>query len=143
MARFRRGKKEIIVVGPGPVRQRGTWRFWLRRSLGVIFIGFLFVSGLRYDMRRSELRSARLDMEQIVTAARLFRQDFNRCPRDVDELAHPPAGGTPYVARPPRDPWGSAYTLGCPGRWNERHVDVASPGPDGEWLGGDDISTDL
>lgn len=143
MAYFKRGKKELIVVGPSPTRQRATWRSWLRPALLFLAVGALFTWGMRYDVRQTELRSARLEMEQIVTAARLFRHDFDRCPRNVDELAHPPAGGAPYVARSPRDPWGRPYFIGCPSRWNERNVDVASPGPDGEWLGGDDISTDL
>ena len=142
MALFGRGKKELIV-GPSTARQRGSWRHWVRLTLLVTTVALLLFAAMRHDSRESALRTAQLEMEQIVTAARLFRQDFGRCPRSVDELAHPPAGGTPYVARALRDPWGRPYFLGCPSRWDDRQVDVASPGPDGEWLGGDDISTDL
>jgi hypothetical protein len=139
----RRGKKELIIVGPTTTRQRVTWRTWVRLALAIACVGSLFFAAMRHDRRQTELRSARLEMEQIVTAARFFRHDFGRCPRSVDEMTFPPGGGTPYFARTLRDPWGRPYFLGCPSRWDERRVDVASPGPDGEWLGGDDISTDL
>jgi hypothetical protein len=84
-----------------------------------------------------------MDFEQLRQATRLFRMDYGRCPHDLEELTRPPAGGTPYLARIPQDPWGNPFFLQCPGRWDETNVDVASRGPDGEWLGGDDISTDL
>jgi len=143
MALFGRKKSEMLV-GPTPARaQRSDLLRRVRWSLLAIVVVVLVVVGLRHDRRESELRAVQVEIEQIATAARFFRQDFGRCPLDVDELMHPPAGGHPYIVRPPRDPWGGSYVLQCPGRWDENAIDVASRGPDGQWLGGDDISTDL
>ncbi len=115
----------------------------LRQLLFVAVVATAVALGLRHDARESARRTARLEMEQILTAARHFRQDFGRCPHDLGELAHPPAGGVPYLARDLQDPWGRPYDFRCPGRWNEDAVDIASRGPDGRWMGGDDITTDL
>ena len=143
MAILGRGKKELLV-GPRPGRQPRTWRRWLRLALSAAACLALVVGALVYDSRLAEQRMARLQMEQVATAAQRFRQDFDRCPRGVEELARPPAGARPYVPRPPRDPWGRPYYVGCPGRWDPGTVDVASPGPDGLWAeGDDDISTEL
>ncbi len=143
MALYNRGKKELFV-GPRQGRtQRGTWGRRFKLVIVALIGCALFVLGMRHDFRRAELRVARVEIEQLMDGARNFRRDFNRCPHDVDELAHPPAGGTPYVARRPRDPWGRSYVLQCPSRWGRDEVDIASRGPDGQWLGGDDISSDL
>jgi len=101
------------------------------------------IVGMRHEQYESNYRSVLIDMEQIARASWHFRLDFGRCPHDVGELAHPPAGGEPYLAREPSDPWGNPYFLKCPGRWSASDVDVASRGPDREWMGGDDITTDL
>lgn len=138
-----KGKRELLV-GPRPGAQPRSWRRWLRRGLAAA-VGFaLVIAALAYDARLTDRRLAALQMEQVATAAMRFRQDFDRCPRDVEELARPPAGAQPYLPRTPRDPWGRPYFVGCPGRWAPGSVDVASPGPDGLWAeGDDDISTDL
>ena len=127
-----RGKKDLIIGKPR-----------IRRAVGALLLGSLLVWAMGHDARESRRRIVQLDMEQIRRAARYFRQDFGRCPHDALELAHPPAGREPYLAHEPIDPWGRPYTLQCPSRWDEEDVDVATPGPDGHWLGGDDMSTDL
>jgi hypothetical protein len=143
MALFARGKKELLV-GPQPGKfHKHPWLRWLK--VGVISSAVLGLIGLgiRSELYDSRRRVALLEMEAIASAARVFRVDFGRCPHDMRELSHPPAGGTPYLASRSHDPWGGSYFLQCPGRWDVRNIDVATPGPDGQWLGGDDLSTDL
>ena len=143
MAVFGRGKKELLVgTHPGKFHRR-PWLRWVK--LGAVFALLVALIGLaiRNELAHSKTRIAQLEMERVETAARYFRVDFGRCPRDVAELSHPPAGRLPYIATTGNDPWGRRYYLKCPGRWDEDDVDVATPGPDGEWSGGDDMSTDL
>jgi hypothetical protein len=138
-----RGRREVLV-GPRPGAQPRPWRRWLRRGLIAAACLALAIAALVYDAHLTDARLARLQMEQVASAALRFRQDFDRCPRGVEELATPPAGARPYLPRTPRDPWGRPYFVGCPGHWDRASVDVASPGPDGRWAeGDDDISTDL
>jgi hypothetical protein len=99
--------------------------------------------GLRHEGFESAQRAVLVEMEQIAKASLYFRQDLGRCPHDLGELTHPPAGAAPYLARESSDPWGRPYFFQCPGRWDVSEVDIASMGPDGAWLGGDDITTDL
>lgn len=143
MALIGRGKKEVLI-GSSPVK---VYRTRLRRRLVigiVLFIGCSLVFlALFHERRSTQLRIARLDIEKIASASRHFRQDFGRCPHDINELAHPPAGGTPYISKAYIDPWGREYVFECPSRWDENKVDVATKGPDGQWFGDDDLSTDL
>lgn len=143
MGLFDRRKKDVIV-GKGSSRpQRSKLRRRLRAFVLVTLGVSAIVLAIEHDRHESYLRSIQIDMEQIARASWHFRLDFGRCPYDVGELAHPPAGGEPYLAREPSDPWGRPYFFKCPGRWSEDEVDIASRGPDGEWMGGDDITTDL
>lgn len=143
MALFGRGRNQLYI-GRAPSRLNfSTWRRRLRSLLIVVAVVSLFILGLRYEHRVANQRIAQVDIEQIEDAARNFRQDFGRCPHDVEELAHPPAGRGAYLTSSPVDPWGNPYFLQCPSRWAEDEVDVATRGPDGQWLGGDDMSTDL
>jgi general secretion pathway protein G len=140
---FGRRKKDIIV-GKGVARpHRHKLRRRLEVGVAVALCCTAVVLAAWHEHREADRRVARLDMELVVTAVRRFRQDHGRCPHDLGELAHPPAGGVPYIAQEPEDPWGRPYFFQCPGRWDERDVDIASRGPDGSWGAGDDITTDL
>lgn len=143
MGLFGRRKKDLIV-GKGSARpQRSKLRRRVQVAIVVLLCCTAVVLAVRHELRESHRRVVQTDLEQIITAARRFRQDFGRCPHDLGELAHPPAGGTSYLVREPEDPWGRPYYFKCPGRWNESDVDIASKGPDGAWDGDDDITTDL
>lgn len=138
----RRGKAVIVGSG-GPHRKRRV-KLASRLRLGALFalaLGLVLLA-LREGRREADQRIALADIDRILAAARAFRQDMERCPHDLEELTHPPAGGVPYLREVPEDPWGRPYAFRCPGRWLEDEVDVASRGPDGQWEGGDDITTD-
>jgi len=139
-----RRKNAVVLSGSSPRRkQQQKLAGRIRIAMLLLVGGVLVFAALRHGMKEAARRSVLADMDQIVLASRSFREDFGRCPHDADELAHPPAGSTPYLARPPRDPWGRPYHYHCPGRWRPDEVDVATAGPDGEWDGRDDITTDL
>jgi len=140
---FGRRKKDVILIGGSVRPRRGSLGRRFRQLAAVIVATTVVLLAVFREQRETAKRNILIDLEEIEIASRNFRQDFGRCPHDLGELAHPPAGGIPYFSEDPNDPWGRQYNFRCPGRWNENRVDVASRGPDGEWLGGDDISTDL
>jgi hypothetical protein len=141
---FVRREKPVLVARPSS-RRRQRERLASRARLGLFALaGVAVVAGaLASGGREARRRIVLTDMEEIRTGARRFRADAGRCPRDLDELAHPPGGGVPYMASAPRDPWGRAYHFRCPGRWDAEDVDLGSPGADAVWGGRDDITTDL
>ncbi len=137
-------RSKAVIVGSGSSHRKRRVRLAARLKLSAVLalgVALVLVS-LRQGEREARRRVALTDIDRILAAARTFRQDMDRCPHDLEELAHPPAGGVPYVEAVPVDPWGNPYFLQCPGRWLEDEADVASRGPDGEWDGGDDITTD-
>ena len=93
----------------------------------------------RHDAERSRLRETRAAIAELGRAVSLFRADHGRCPRGLRELTRPPSGGAPYVREVPRDGWGHAFALVCPGRMTPDIADVRSRGPDGTWFGMDGI----
>ena len=144
MGWLRQRKTGAVLTAGGPRRRpRQMLLVRLRRVVVLVAAVLVVLGALRHSLREAARRAAVVEIEQIVQASRRFREDYGRCPHDSDELVHPPAGGASYLARSPADPWGRSYFYQCPGRWRPEEVDVASMGPDGQWDGGDDITTDL
>ena len=112
---------------------------WIKKLLvgaaGVAAIGWVF----RHDDTRARIRETRAAITEVERAAARFRADHERCPRGLRELTQPPGGGVPYMRKIPRDGWGRAFDLVCPGRRSADVVDVRSRGPDGTWFGMDEI----
>lgn len=112
---------------------------WLRKlMMGVALLAAL-VWVFRHDDERSRIRETRASVSELERAVARFRADHGRCPRGLRELARPPSGSLAYIAEVPRDGWGRAFALVCPGRRNPDIADVRSRGPDGTWFGLDEI----
>jgi hypothetical protein len=122
-------------------------RGWLReirigRWLGRLAVALAIVLALVWTWRsadRSErTRVTRTRIERVRRAVLAFQADFGRCPTGIAELLAPHEH-EPYLREPPRDGWGRALWLRCPGRTNPDGADIRSRGPDGTWFGRDEI----
>jgi general secretion pathway protein G len=112
-----------------------------RRGLRTFFRGarvrqVLIVSGAvatfvflrQRELRASQVRATRASITTADRAIAAWRADHERpCPPSMEDLV---AGG--YLPDLPRDAWGRALRVACPGRKNPLGVDVSSDGPDGE-----------
>jgi len=112
---------------------------WLRKSLAAAAVVAAIVWAFRHDDQRSRIRETRAAVAELEQAVARFRADHGRCPRGLAELARPPSGSLAYVREVPRDGWGHAFALLCPGRRSGDVADVRSRGPDGTWFGMDEI----
>lgn len=92
----------------------------------------------------SRIEKARHDVRALENAIEVFRLDNFEYPatdRGLRALLEPPAGGgSPYLKRLPKDPWGKDYLYLRPGSHSE--FDVYSLGRDGA-LGGDGEDADI
>jgi general secretion pathway protein G len=76
----------------------------------------------------ADVRATRATITTTIHAVAAWRADHDgSCPAALAELV---SGG--YMHRVPRDAWGHALRVTCPGRKDPRGFDVASDGPDGE-----------
>lgn len=81
----------------------------------------------------SDIRATRASITTTMDAVAAWRADHDRsCPGALSDLV---AAG--YLRAVPRDAWGHALRVTCPGRRDPAGFDVSSDGPDGE-LGGTD-----
>lgn len=112
---------------------------WLRKVLLVGAVVGGVVWAFRHDDERSRIRETRASVAELERAVARFRADHGRCPRGLRELTRPPSGSLVYVREVPRDGWGRAFALVCPGRRSPDVADVRSRGPDGTWFGMDEI----
>lgn len=112
---------------------------WLRKVLVGAGLGAALVWAFRHDDERSRIRETRASVAELEQAVARFRADHGRCPRGLRELSRPPSGSLAYVREVPRDGWGHAFALQCPGRRSPDIADVRSRGPDGTWFGMDEI----
>jgi hypothetical protein len=110
------------------------------RLVALAAVGAMFVSyAVGGAVEESKTKQALVDIYKVIEATRLFRADNGRCPDGVAELAAPPSGN-PYL-RWTSDPWGTPYSVTCPGRGNPNRVDVSSAGPDRTRGGSDNITS--
>lgn len=85
----------------------------------------------------------------IKMALEMFEKDSGRYPTAAEGwkvLCEPPANGSltnwrgPYLAAPPKDPWGRDYVYRFPGVYNTNEYDLYSRGSDGiSRSGGNDL----
>lgn len=111
----------------------------LHKVLVLVAVLGALVWVFRHDAERARLRETRASIAELGRAVSRFRADHGRCPRGLRELVRPPSGSEHYVAEVPRDGWGHAFALVCPGRRSPDLADVRSRGPDGTWFGMDEI----
>jgi general secretion pathway protein G len=112
----RRGPRALLGLGRA------------RRVLVVLAVAAVFLLVRRRDRYASHVRATRATITMAVNAISAWRADHDRgCPGSLAELV---SGG--YLHRVPRDAWGRALRVTCPGRKDPRGFDVSSDGPDGE-----------
>src|SRR5262249_19808507 len=84
----------------------------------------------RVEERRRAVYATRAAIGNVMRAVEAYRADHeNRCPVNVAELVSPGDGHEPYLLRTPRDGWGRALRVTCPGRKHPTSADVTSAGP--------------
>ena len=94
--------------------------------VGGCLVTFLVLRGR--ERRASDVRATRAAITTAGAAIAAWRADHERaCPGSLADLV---AAG--YVHRVPRDAWGRALRVTCPGRKDPVGFDVSSDGPDGE-----------
>ncbi|MDP9151099.1 MAG: type II secretion system protein GspG [Myxococcota bacterium] len=118
-------------------KRRGMRSLFARaraRQAMILVLGLVAALLLRRrDEHVSDVRATRATITQTINAIAAWRADHDRgCPGSLVDLV---SGG--YLHRVPRDAWGGALRVTCPGRRDPQGFDVASDGPDGE-LGGRD-----
>jgi len=89
--------------------------------------------------RRAKVRTTRAAIAEVERAVRAFRAEIGRCPHSTVELVHPPRAGAEYLDELPRDGWGRALQVRCPGRRDRSGSDVVSAGPSGSLTRDDNI----
>lgn len=83
--------------------------------------------------RDGQLRAAQLQVRQIASGVQQFLVTTNQCP-SVDDLV-----ARRLVTAAPRDPWGQAISIRCPGQHDPDGADIVSHGPDQKEGTDDDI----
>ena len=100
--------------------------------IGMIMGGVaIFAFGALSDSKK---QTAAKDIANLSSAIDMYRIQKNKCPKSVQDLK---AAG--IIQRVTKDPWGGDYELKCPGEHG--HVDISSPGEDGQLGTDDDINS--
>ena len=89
----------------------------------------------------ANVASAKDDLAKLKQALAAYELDHGAYPttkQGLVELAKPTGGGTPYLDKLRKDPWGHDYSYRCPGT-DKADFDLLSGGPDGAEGGGDDV----
>ena len=87
------------------------------------------------ERHSADVRTTRAEITIVDHAISAWRADHDRaCPASLAELV---SGG--YLHQVPRDAWGHALRVSCPGRRDPRGFDVSSDGADGEPWGADRV----
>ena len=112
----RRGVR--VLLGRGRVRQ----------ALVMLCVVLAFMVLRARERRAAEVRATRATITTTIRAIAAWRSDHDRsCPGSLADLV-----SEGYVHRVPRDAWGHALRVACPGRRDPKGFDVSSDGPDGE-----------
>ena len=111
------------------------WR-WLLLAVLCAVIAIAFIKD---GIGRQARRETQVAIDLTKRAVQDFRRDIGRCPNSMVELLHPPLVGARYLAQTPRDAWGQALRIRCPGHFDPQSIDVISAGPSGSFLNNDNI----
>ena len=74
--------------------------------------------------RDGQIMVAQSQVKKLSQDVQQFMIVRNRCP-SIEDLI-----GEDFASEPPRDPWGNAISVRCPGQHDPAGVDVLSYGPD-------------
>ena len=124
-------------------RRRGRLQGALRNTrwqalLGLLVLVLFAIGFTRYARHRVRIRNTQVAIAQVKQAIDRFRSDVGRCPRSDNELLHPPLSQKHYLDSIPRDGWGRALSIQCPGYFGQE-ADVISAGPSGSFSKDDNI----
>ncbi len=118
---------------------RGARRWWVPIVTTAIGLS-LYLGGTFQADHRSRIRQARALVHDAHRSLAQFTIDYDRCPRTLTELAHPPGRPQGYVFSGMGDPWGTPLEILCPDTKDALdHVAVTSAGPSGDFLEDDNI----
>lgn len=137
-----RGRRKERVALPWE-RRGGPWRTAVSQTrwqalLGLLVVALLLFAFGRYVRHQVRVRNTEAAIARVKQAIDHFRTDVGRCPRSEAELLHPPLPHKHYLDAMPRDGWGQALAIRCPGFF-EDDADVISAGPSGSLLEDDNI----
>ena len=113
----------------------------------VVIIGLLsavIVPMVFGQINRTQLVTAKQDIEQIDQAITMYRFDTGRLPGELSHLRKDPSvkgWNGPYLKRKSVDPWHNPYHYRMPGD-NNRDRDIFSLGADGQ-EGGEGADADI
>jgi general secretion pathway protein G len=97
-------------------------------------VGFAVVPKLK----KAKIEVAKIGVKKVAEASIMYMQlPGGACPKSVDELI---AQGD-LRKNDAKDPWGTPYTLRCPGTQDPDGVDIVSAGPDKQPNTADDIQS--
>jgi general secretion pathway protein G len=100
----------------------------VRQVLLVVGVVVLFAFLRERELHAARVRATRSAITTAGRAVAAWRADHERpCPPSMSDLVS--AG---YLSELPRDAWGRALRVTCPGRKDPQGFDVSSDGPDGE-----------
>ena len=104
-------------------------------KVGLLVVGAFAVSScdLPNTRKRSPSNQARADGYALIEAARMYRNDHQRFPTNVAEMAE---GEDAYLTKHVLDPWGQEYMLFMNAT---NQLLILSRGPDGKLATDDDI----
>lgn len=83
----------------------------------------------------AQIKVAQMQVQRLAADVGQYQIMKSKCPTADDLLAEQ------YVTQPPRDPWGSAIVIKCPGEHEPDPADVVSFGPDKKPDTADDIKS--
>jgi hypothetical protein len=129
-----------------PWEKRRSRLAWLsrrnaRRAVGACALALVALGLLRVEQRRRAVHATRAAIGNVIHAVDAYRADHEgHCPAGgVAELVTPGDGHEAYLSRVPRDGWGNALRVTCPGRKHPSSADVVSAGPTGSFEDTDQI----
>ncbi len=114
-----------------PIRPRWRHPLYLL-ALGLIPIAGLH--GLFQPGRCSKQTDTKMVIKIVEQALVHYQTEVAICPSSLDELQ-----AQRYLIKPPRDAWGHALRMQCPGDHNPDGADLISAGRDGIFGTADDL----
>jgi general secretion pathway protein G len=127
---LRRSRRRIVRSHP----DRGFTLLEVMIVLAIIgLISAAIGTGVMHSLHESRLRTAKLQVREIVGSVQQSMLDDTACPT-IDDLVKRGA-----LRNSPKDPWGTPLVLHCPSEHEKDPVDVISAGPDKKPGNEDDI----